>query len=390
MNKTGSECAYRNTHCTRGVGKTCLMKTYVDNSFPSEYVPTVFDNYTAVLSVEGQRINLGLWDTSGQSNYDRLRPLAYPQTDVFLLCFAVDSRDSYDNLKQRWVPEVRHHCPSTPIIVVGTKLDKRDSSVDHDKNFVSNSRGVHLMKEIGARRYLECSALTQKGVTTVFEEAVKIALEPPPKKKNEICSLFYQSVLSSVSQMAAEANIKCVVIGDGNVGKTCLAKTYVNNSFPPEYTNPTVYDNYTAVLTIEGRRFNLALTDTAGKEDYDRLRPLSYPQTDVFLLCFAVDSRDSYDNVWEKWAPEVLHYCPSTPIILVGTKLDERESHVDRDKKFVSNYEQGVYLMKKIGARRYLECSALAQQGVTTVFEEAVKIALEPPPKKKKNKCSLF
>lgn len=172
-----------------GVGKTCLMKTYVDDCFPAEYVPTVFDNYTAVLRIDGQNINLGLWDTSGQSNYDRLRPLAYPQTDVFLLCFAVNNKDSYDNVRLRWFPEVRHHCPTTPVILVGTKLDTRDET-DHDKLYISVGKGNNLMKIIGARRYLECSALTKKGVTTVFEEAVKVALEPPPKSRNGVCSVL--------------------------------------------------------------------------------------------------------------------------------------------------------------------------------------------------------
>ncbi|XP_045210997.2 ras-related C3 botulinum toxin substrate 1-like [Mercenaria mercenaria] len=95
---------------------------------------------------------------------------------------------------EKWVPKVRHYCPSTPIILVGAKLDQREYNrkynADHNKNCVSNDQGVHLMEEIGARRYLECSALAQQGLTTVFEEAVKIALESPSKKKKDCCSLF--------------------------------------------------------------------------------------------------------------------------------------------------------------------------------------------------------
>ena len=59
-----------------------------------------------------------------------------------------------------------------------------------------------------------------------------------------------------------------------------------------------------------------------------RLRPLSYPQTDVFLICFSVTSPASFENVRAKWYPEVSHHCPNTPIILVGTKLDLREDKV--------------------------------------------------------------
>ena len=71
-------------------------------------------------------------------------------------------------------------------------------------------------------------------------------------------------------------------------------------------------------------KVELALWDTAGQEDYDRLRPLSYPDTDVILICFSIDSPDSLQNVVEKWTPEVRHFCPKVPVILVGNKRDLR------------------------------------------------------------------
>src|SRR3989338_8127363 len=106
--------------------------------------------------------------------------------------------------------------------------------------------------------------------------------------------------------------VKCVVVGDGAVGKTCLLISYTTNSFPEEYV-PTVFDNYSATLMCDNRAISLGLWDTAGQEEHDRLRPLSYPQTDVFLLCYSVISPASYKNVQDKWYPEIVHHCPSSP-----------------------------------------------------------------------------
>eukprot|EP01027_Heterolobosea_sp_BB2_P016336 GEZU01023273.1.p3 GENE.GEZU01023273.1~~GEZU01023273.1.p3 ORF type:complete len:103 (+),score=16.37 GEZU01023273.1:403-711(+) len=94
-------------------------------------------------------------------------------------------------------------------------------------------------------------------------------------------------------------HIKCVVVGDGAVGKTCLLWVYANNSFPDDYI-PTVFENYSANVMVDGQTINLGLWDTAGQEEFDKLRPLSYPGTHVFLLCFSVVDRDSVANVRER------------------------------------------------------------------------------------------
>merc|ERR1711884_142879 len=141
---------------------------------------------------------------------------------------------------------------------------------------------------------------------------------------NPICPSFW--IVASITPsflMSMMQTIKCVVVGDGAVGKTCLLISYTTNKFPSEYV-PTVFDNYAVTVMIGGEPYTLGLFDTAGQEDYDRLRPLSYPQTDVFLVCYSVVSNPSFKNVKLKWIPEINHHAPGVPIILVGTKSDLR------------------------------------------------------------------
>jgi small GTP-binding protein len=164
---------------------------------------------------------------------------------------------------------------------------------------------------------------------------------------------------------------KLVIVGDGGCGKTSLLIVYSRGHFPEMYV-PTVFDNYTAELTMDKKRVQLALWDTAGQEDYDRLRPLSYPDTDVILLCFSIDSRPSFDNIQEKWSAEVAHFCgPKMTKILVGLKSDLR-ANSDNNTPLVTA-EEGQAMADRIGAYRYVECSAKYGDNVPQVFNEAVR-----------------
>lgn len=175
------------------VGKTSMLQCYAENKFPDDYVATVFDNYSANLKVDGEYLVLNLWDTAGQETHDRLRPLSYPGTDVFLVCFSVASRTSYEHATEKWFPEIRHHCPDVPIVLVGTKTDLRDmkDKHNHDEEILSPTDGVLLKNKIKAVKYLECSAKMQKGLTNVFEEAICAVLIPQKQSNHRsLCKIF--------------------------------------------------------------------------------------------------------------------------------------------------------------------------------------------------------
>ncbi|KAL7748739.1 GTP-binding protein Rho1 [Sorochytrium milnesiophthora] len=178
----------------------------------------------------------------------------------------------------------------------------------------------------------------------------------------------------------AEIRRKLVIVGDGACGKTCLLIVFSKGTFPVRYV-PTVFENYVADVEVDGKHVELALWDTAGQEDYDRLRPLSYPDSHVILICFAIDSPDSLENVREKWMSEVLHFCAGLPILLIGCKKDLRNdantvATLARNNQKPVTPEEGAAVADRIGAKFYLECSAMLNEGVREVFEHATRAAL--------------
>ncbi|KAF8602775.1 cell division control protein 42 [Ceratobasidium sp. AG-I] len=175
-------------------------------------------------------------------------------------------------------------------------------------------------------------------------------------------------------------SIKCVLVGDGVVGKTCFLLTHPNKAFPGEYV-PVLFEKYSGNM-IGGATPWLGLSDTAGQEDHDRLRLLSYPQTDVFLVCFSVVSPASFENVKEKWFPEVDHHCPGVPCLIVGTQVDLRDDsqvieELSRQEQRPVPSEAGERLARELGAVKYVECSALTQESLENVFDEAIVAVLE-------------
>ncbi|KAF4523717.1 hypothetical protein B566_EDAN011581 [Ephemera danica] len=147
--------------------------------------------------------------------------------------------------------------------------------------------------------------------------------------------------------------LKITAVGDGMVGKTCMLITYTSKQFPSDYV-PTVFDNYADNITVDGQHFNMTLWDTAGQEDYERLRPLSYPNTDCFLLCFSISSRSSFENVSSKCTPG--------------------------GEAAVVSLAEARKLRTKIKAVTLIECSAKTGENLQDVFVAAVRAATKTKP----------
>jgi len=199
--------------------------------------------------------------------------------------------------------------------------------------------------------------------------------------------------MSVGSQVTLESDgnrsIKTVLIGDEKVGQYCLLLTYSNKKFTFGY----MINSWKTQLQIDNQTVHLAVVPTAAGKEYDALRPLVYPGTDIFLLLFSVIDRDSFENVTNKWLPEIQSHCPYTPFMLVGTKADLRkELLTPEDEAFeavrnrrVGNeitLKEGQKLAKEIKAIDYVECSARLIDSVSQLFEKSVRNVLKPPKEK--------
>lgn len=165
------------------VGKTCLLIGYTKKKYNDKYIPTVFENYADNITVDGIKHNVTLWDTAGQEDYERLRPLSYPNTTCFLLCYSISHKDSYLNVKTKWAPEIRHHMPHAPIILVGTKSDLRQEDVPN-LILLTEKDGKKMKAAIKAEGFYECSAKLLKGLDEVIAGAVRCSIKSRASRKS--------------------------------------------------------------------------------------------------------------------------------------------------------------------------------------------------------------
>ena len=195
--------------------------------------------------------------------------MSYPQTDVFMVCFSIISKASFNSVKTKWIPELTTHVPDVPIILVGTQSDLREGKMGHMA--ISRSECKKLAREVNAVKYKETSALTQKGLKAGFDMALcavlehgssllKLTDETPENSDDDIqCATVPPKSTSTENN-----NIKIVAVGDDGVGKTSLMMSYTKNDFPENYI-PLILDNSNICMMFNGKSVNVGLWDTAGE-----------------------------------------------------------------------------------------------------------------------------
>ncbi|KAJ7065189.1 GTP-binding protein Rho3 [Mycena amicta] len=229
---------------------------------------------------------------------------------------------------------------------------------------------------------------------------------PPFGRGKPVCPLYSLcSLLSSQLSCSAKSSVShlslfstCAhnpaVCGDGACGKTSLLNVFTRGFFSQVY-EPTVFENYVHDLYVDDQQVELSLWDTAGQEEFDRLRSLSYAETHVVMICFSIDNPISLENVESKWLDEILEYCPGVKLVLVALKCDLRDDlsvkeRLHRHGAHPVQYEEGLTVARRIRASRYLECSSKHNRGVTEVFYEAARVSLSTRPKVSGDGCTIM
>ncbi|GFO16907.1 ras-related c3 botulinum toxin substrate 1 [Plakobranchus ocellatus] len=197
-------------------------------------------------------------------------------------------------------------------------------------------------------------------------------------------------------------DVRCVVLGDGDVGKSAMLVTYLLGHFPQEIPPGPIdglseYDHLTRKITKlqqDNVEVSLSLVDTFGLDEYEKLRERVCASADVYLLCFDTGKRSTFERIRHQWLIEMRRYSSAqTPFVVVGLKTDIRtkaEADGSDITKFVT-YSEGMREAADLGAAQYTECSAKNNTGVKRVFEKVAQAAVENnmTPEMKRTSCVL-
>lgn len=204
-----------------GAGKTSLLSSFANGTFPSEYVPTVFENHDLHVEVDGETVELEVWDTAGQEEYASLRQKSYSNVDVFVLVFAISNRDSFENLFSKWFKEIKQFCPLAGVVVVGAKSDLREDdgvlaeAASYGKPVLDYAEYEHRATEL-AEKYIECSALQRDRLDELFQEVVRVdrrmKLSQMDSPKTTVATATLpQSRTQRSKSVASQARASCIV-----------------------------------------------------------------------------------------------------------------------------------------------------------------------------------
>lgn len=164
-----------------GVGKTCIISKYIDNTFSENNESTIGANYSEkIIKKNGKEIQLNIWDTAGQEKFHSLGKHFYKDAMIVCLVYDITNQDSLDKLREVWYPDLKKYGENCEIIaIVGNKCDlyEKDELADEEE-------ARAFANQINAT-FMLTSAKTGDGIEKLFDTLAGIYLSPNFKQKAE-------------------------------------------------------------------------------------------------------------------------------------------------------------------------------------------------------------
>ena len=337
------------------VGKTAIRHAYLKNSLKNNDSNTMGKVYSASPQlIDGKECELKIVDAVSSESVAYLKQLYFTTNDVIIAVFSVADLYSFKMVKEKWIPEIKKHCSSVPIILVGNKTDLRSRS----KENVTSEMGKRLAREINAVAYFESSCREGKRVNIkrIFEEALRA---PNFVKAPRFTSKSNETLLIAH------------LVGDAEAGKTAICHAYLTNTVLKTSSSNIACEVYHGPThLINDKEYKLKIVESVGSEIFSARKTFYYKKNNVIIVVFSVVDLLSFKSVKKNWIPEIKEHCPTTPVILVGNKTDLREKR----KKNITT-EMGRQLAHEIYAAAYFECSC--RDGRTAVIERIFKEAVQ-------------
>ncbi|KAG8955771.1 hypothetical protein FRC00_005288 [Tulasnella sp. 408] len=338
-----------------GVGKTALLRQFLEGKFTQTLATTGFDIEFKVMEIQNRQVKLEIWDTAGQETYRAIIPSHYRKTKGVILVYDVTKPDTLKNLR-KWIQQLELYVDPTPPMIV--------------------------VDSIGAFKHTNTSAKSGEGVKGIFEDLVYGIIfneymekeegargSTPGVRLDDPAGSGPQAKAAKALMTSRPRTFKILLLGDVSVGKTALLRQFSYGEFNPGQASTLWYDVEFKEMVIQNHRVRLALWDTGGQEKFKSLPPVVFHKARAAVLVYDVSNPGSLEGLNE-WVRQLQKHADQIPMIVVGNKADLLPT--DADEQVPALCAQAEQFAKRVGAFKHVNASARSGEGVNGVFEDLV------------------